>query len=72
MKRQVRELRLAGFVRGYRKALGFTQAQFAEILGVSQGTVSRIERGMRVRRRTLMSIPDRTLRNIILREVKRA
>ncbi|MGE5574139.1 MAG: helix-turn-helix domain-containing protein [Bacteroidota bacterium] len=70
MRRRVGQYRFAGFVRGYRKALGLTQAQLAAMMGVSQGTVSRIERGMRVREGTLIGIPDSRLRRMMLREVK--
>lgn len=70
MKNQNRRLVLAGFLRGYRKALGLTQAQLAAHLGVSQGTVSRIEHGMRVRRATLRNVPDRRLRDLLSREVR--
>lgn len=39
-----------------RKELGLSQAEFAEAMGVSQGTVSRWEAGKNVQERTLFAV----------------
>lgn len=47
---------LGAEVSSIRKGLGLSQVEFAEIMGVSQGTVSRWERGQNVQERTLFAI----------------
>lgn len=58
---------LAGFIKGYRTALHITQSQFARQIGLSQGTVSRMERGIPVRPSTFGKVIDLRLRDILQR-----
>lgn len=47
---------VAAEVSRIRKGLGLSQAEFAAIMGVSQASVSRWEKGINVQERTLFAI----------------
>ena len=44
--------RAAEIVREFREEIGFTQAQFATVLKISQGNLSQIENGCSIPKRT--------------------
>ena len=44
--------RAAEMVRGFREEIGFTQAQLAAVLKISQGNLSEIENGRSIPKRT--------------------
>lgn len=58
---------LGAFLRGARKEKGYTQDEFAEVIGASHATLSALENGKSVTSKTLMTaINDLGLRLVVL------